>query len=54
MKIKVADRHHCEKCGKTMEVENVSKARYTTFVLWRCQCGFQHLQKKHEPVVSGV
>jgi len=54
MKTKVHQRHSCNKCGRTMEVENTSKARYTTFVLWRCRCGNQHLQKKHEPVVNIV
>ena len=42
----------CRKCGKTMEVENTSKARYTVFVLWKCNCGHQQLEKKHVPVAS--
>jgi hypothetical protein len=37
-----------------MEVENTSSARYTVFVLWKCTCGYQHLEKKHIPLVSSV
>ena len=43
----------CAKCGKKMEVENTSNARYTIFVLWKCACGFSHLQKKHLPPPGG-
>ncbi|GEM_PF-3206393 len=54
MKAKVQEQIACEKCGKNMVVENTSKARYTLFVLWRCSCGFQHLQKKHMPAVNSA
>jgi hypothetical protein len=54
MKLKVADRVSCEKCGKTMSIENTSTARYTVFVLWRCDCGHQFLEKKHTPVIQEV
>jgi transposase-like protein len=54
MKAKVQDGFVCEKCGRNMSVENKSKARYTLFVLWKCSCGYQHLQKKHMPVVQPV
>lgn len=54
MKTKVHERFICEKCGRDMEIENKAKARYTVFVLWRCECGYQHLEKRHVPVPSGV
>ena len=54
MKTKIQERFVCEKCGGDMEVENTAKARYTLFVLWRCSCGYQHLEKRHLPVPSGV
>ncbi|MHC4777812.1 MAG: hypothetical protein ACYTFG_04450 [Planctomycetota bacterium] len=54
MKSKVRPRLNCDKCGKIMEVENTSSARYTVFVLWKCTCGYQHLEKKHIPLVSSV
>lgn len=43
------DKGFCAKCGKKMTVENSSSARYTVFVLWKCKCGFQHLEKRHRP-----
>lgn len=54
MKSKVQGKQWCDRCGKSMAVENVSKARYTLFVLWRCSCGHQRLEKKHEPATSSV
>ena len=54
MKTKVQERFICEKCGRDMAIENKAKARYTVFVLWRCECGYQHLEKRHLPVPSGV
>jgi hypothetical protein len=54
MKAKVQERLSCLKCGKNMAIENTSKARYTVFVLWKCECGFQHLEKRHMPVVNSV
>ena len=54
MKAKVRERISCDKCGKNMRIENTSKARYTIFVLWRCSCGYQFLEKKHMPVANAV
>lgn len=41
------DKQCCEKCDRVMEIENTSNARYTVFVLWRCVCGHQTLEKRH-------
>jgi hypothetical protein len=49
MKVKVSEKLMCERCGKTMHIENTSTARYTVFVLWRCDCGHQFLEKRHTP-----
>jgi len=38
----------CEKCGKKMKLDNTSTARYTVFLLWICQCGFQKIEKQRE------
>ena len=54
MRSKMHERLICEKCGRDMAVENTAKARYTTFVLWRCGCGCQHLEKKHLQVPAAV
>lgn len=37
---------YCDKCSGVMSVKNTSKARYTVFVLWECNCGFEYLEKK--------
>ncbi|MCU0722179.1 MAG: hypothetical protein MUC63_00925 [Planctomycetes bacterium] len=54
MKTKVHEKYSCEKCGREMAIENRAKARYTLFILWKCHCGYQHLEKRHLPVPSGV
>ena len=54
MKMKVAEKFTCEKCGRVMTKENTSTARYTIFVLWRCECGHQFLEKKHSPVAQEI
>jgi hypothetical protein len=41
------NKKYCEKCDRVMKIENTSHARYTVFVLWRCVCGYQTLEKKH-------
>jgi len=46
-KEKKDDKPTCEKCGKKMSVDHTSKARYTTFVLWKCRCGHTWLEKRH-------
>ena len=52
--MKVAEKQTCEKCGRTMAVENTSTARYTVFVLWRCDCGHQFLEKKHTTLIQDL
>lgn len=41
------DKQYCEECDRVMSVKNTSSARYTVFVLWECNCGFEYLEKRH-------
>ncbi|MCI0341975.1 MAG: hypothetical protein L0216_12645 [Planctomycetales bacterium] len=45
----------CEECGKAMERENTARVRETLFLLWKCPCGHQMLERRplvESPVVQ--
>lgn len=42
------DNGFCAKCVKAMKVQSESRSRFTRFVLWKCKCGFEHLERRHD------